>query len=607
MTRFSAYWSALLPILSRLLFFAVLLAFPFHAAQVWLRQWDMPFELTGWGIAAVAALTVAVLVSVVGCFLRVRTLLPARQLWGLLLLAALFVSLGHLLAFSSLWQLHFPVLLTMGIICLTWGVLRRWALLLWALFMAVEMLQFIGFHQYGSRINSLVLAETFEASMEEAMAYLTPLNLALMLPLALLLVLFTRLQLRLFRNSTRTELLNTGMLFCGLCGVFASCLLPTGQTVNYYWPACEVPELVNAVSEALTINEATINQVEGLESPADKHSTLMTLEGREGVVLVLHIGESIRADRMTVNGYSRRTTPFLASCGSQLINFPTCISAACDTCQAQIAILTNGRRNIYDLTPGMQPTVGSVIDLFAKHDFRVYSFFGRRCAQKLKYDRVVQLLTRHSEARFNAPGYPWTAVEQMRQVLQEQDRKQNLLLFVNNEGSHTPFGYYDLENPPFTPTTPDFQNPTAQAEEVNNAYDNTIHYTDEFFRRVADLLEGRPYVYLYVSDHGEYLGHDGCWGRAFLGQHPYLYHTTDGCKVGMFVLFSPEFAALRPHFAKSLEQLRCNSRMTVAHEHIFHTLLGLFGFSTPYYDASLDLTSPAVQPYTGPQPPKHED
>lgn len=567
----------------------------------------MPFELTGWGIAAVAALTVAVLVSVVGCFLRVRTLLPARQLWGLLLLAALFVSLGHLLAFSSLWQLHFPVLLTMGIICLTWGVLRRWALLLWALFMAVEMLQFIGFHQYGSRINSLVLAETFEASMEEAMAYLTPLNLALMLPLALLLVLFTRLQLRLFRNSTRTELLNTGMLFCGLCGVFASCLLPTGQTVNYYWPVCEVPELVNAVSEALTINEATINQVEGLESPADKHSTLMTLEGREGVVLVLHIGESIRADRMTVNGYSRRTTPFLASCGSQLINFPTCISAACDTCQAQIAILTNGRRNIYDLTPGMQPTVGSVIDLFAKHDFRVYSFFGRRCAQKLKYDRVVQLLTRHSEARFNAPGYPWTAVEQMRQVLQEQDRKQNLLLFVNNEGSHTPFGYYDLENPPFTPTTPDFQNPTAQAEEVNNAYDNTIHYTDEFFRRVADLLEGRPYVYLYVSDHGEYLGHDGCWGRAFLGQHPYLYHTTDGCKVGMFVLFSPEFAALRPHFAKSLEQLRCNSRMTVAHEHIFHTLLGLFGFSTPYYDASLDLTSPAVQPYIGPQPPKHED
>lgn len=606
MSRLSAYWSVLSPILSRLLFFVVLLWFPVHAAKVWLRQWDVPFELTAWGMAGIGVLVLSLSVTIVGCFLRKRTLLSAGVLWGVLLLAALFVSLGHLLAFASLWQLHFPLLLTMGCLCLTWGILRRWALLFWGPFMAVELLQFIGFHQYGSRINSLVLAETFEASLEEAMAYLTPLNLVLMVPLLLLVLLFIWLQLRFLSKCTRAELLNTGLLFCGLCGLFASCLRPAGQTVNYYWPACEVPELVKAVTEALTINEATINQVEGLPSPADKHSTLATLSGKEGVVLVLHIGESIRADRMSINGYERLTTPFLATCGSQLINFPTCISAACDTCQAQIAILTNGRRNINDKSPGMQPTVGSVIDLFAKHDFGVYSFFGRRCAQKLKYDRVVQLLTRRSEARFNAPGYPWTSVEQMQGVLAENSGK-NLLFFVNNEGSHTPFNHYDRENPPYTPTTPDFQNPAAQAEEVNNAYDNTIHYTDEFFRRVAALLKGRPFVYVYVSDHGEFLGHDGRWGRGFLGQHPGLYHATDGCKVGMFVLYSPEFAALHPHFADALEQLRCNSTLTVAHEHIFHTLLGLFSLKTPYYDKALDLTSPAVQPYAGPHPPCREN
>lgn len=607
MSRLSAYWSAVKPILWRLLFFVVVLAFPVRAAQVWLRQWDVPFELTVWGIAGITALAVSLVGLVVGCFMRCRTLLPARSLWGVLLLAALFVSLGHLLAFASLWQLHFPVLLTMGLLCLSWGLLRSWALLFWTPFMAVELLQFIGYHEYGSRINSLVLAETFESSMEEAMAYLTPLNLVLMVPLLLLLILFIWLQLRFLRRCGRAELVNTGLLFCGLCGLFASCLCPAGQTANYYWPASEVPELVNAFSEALTINEATINQVEGLESPADKHSTLSTLKGGEGVVLVLHVGESIRADRMSINGYSRPTTPFLTSCGEQLINFPSCISAACDTCQAQIAILTNGRRNIHDKNPGMQPTVGSVLDLFAKHDFRVYSFFGRRCAEKLKYDRVVHILTRHSEARYNAPGYPWTSVEQIQQVLQKQEKGQNLLLFINNEGSHTPFGYYDLENPPFTPTTDNFQNPAAQAEEVNNAYDNTIHYTDEFFRRVTALLKGRPYIYIYVSDHGEYLGHDGRWGRAFLGEHPHLYHTTEGCKVGMFALYSPEFSSLHPHFAQSVNQLSANSRKTVGHEHIFHTLLGLFGLKTPYYDISLDLTSPAVLPYTGPQPPRREN
>lgn len=592
--------------MGRLFFFALLLAFPVRAAQVWLRQWDEPFSMTPWGIAGVVALAVSLVVIVVGCFMRRRTLLPARPLWGVLLLAALFVSLGHLLAFAAPWQIHFPVLLTMGVICLLWGLLRRWALLFWVPFLTIELLQFIGFHQYGSRINSLVLAETFEASREEAMAYLTPLNLVLMVPLVLLVVAFVWMQLRFLRHRSRLELINSGLLFCGLCALFASCLRPGGQTVNYYWPACEVPELVTAVSEALTINEATINQVEQLPSPSEKLSALPSLSGDEGVVFVLHIGESIRADRMSVNGYSRPTTPFLNSCGEQLINFRDCISAACDTCQAQIAILTDGRRNIFDKTPGMQPTTGSVIDLFAKHHFTVFSFFGRRCAEKLKYDRVVRILTRHSEARFNAPGYPWTAVDQMKSVLAEQGPRKNLLLFINNEGSHTPFNYYDESNPPFTPTTPNFQNPAAQAEAVSNAYDNTIHYTDEFFRRVSTLLQGRPFVYLYVSDHGEYLGHDGRWGRAFLGQHPYLYHATDGCKVGMFVLYSPEFARLRPHFAKSLEQLRANARLTVAHEHIFHTILGLFAFETPFYNPELDLTSPGVQPYSGPQPPRRE-
>ena len=192
-------------------------------------------------------------------------------------------------------------------------------------------------------------------------------------------------------------------------------------------------------------------------------------------------------------------------------------------------------------------------------------------------------------------------------MLQQQEKGQNLVLFINNEGSHTPFGCYDLEHPPFTPTTPNFQNPAAQAEEVNNAYDNTVHYTDEFFRRVTALLKGRPFIYLYVSDHGEYLGHDGRWGRAFLGEYPYLYHTTEGCKVGMFALYSPEFAALHPHFAQAVNQLRANSRKTVAHEHIFHTLLGLFDFTTPYYDGSLDLTAPAALPYTGSQPPRREN
>ena len=70
----------------------------------------------------------------------------------------------------------------------------------------------------------------------------------------------------------------------------------------------------------------------------------------------------------------------------------------------------------------------------------------------------------------------------------------------------------------------------------------------------------------------------------------------------IFVLYNESFAALNPHFAKALQQMRSNSGLTVAHEHIFHTLLGMFKLETPYYNPQLDLTSTEVLPYSGPRP-----
>ena len=119
---------------------------------------------------------------------------------------------------------------------------------------------------------------------------------------------------------------------------------------------------------------------------------------------------------------------------------------------------------------------------------------------------------------------------------------------------------------------------------------------------MAEILGNRPFVYVYVSDHGEYLGHDGMWGRAALGEQHISYHSTDGCKVGMFVLFNDAFASLNPHFAAALQQMRANSSHIVAHEHIFHTVLGLFKLETQHYNPALDLTSASAQPYDGPKP-----
>lgn len=586
---------------SRLFFLLVVLVLSGYMAWEGCYRWYGPFELPLWSIGAAALLAGSCCGMQLMRRLKKQVLPTPASLWLLLLLSIVVDGSCNLYAFQTPWQLHLSVLMTMACFCLVWALLRVWSLLFWLTFLLLELIQYGAFLQYGSRINSLVVAETLEASMEEILIYLTPMNGCLLVGGILASLACCWVLYRILRKQKSPALLNAACLFGGLSLLFALLVPPNRQVQDFYWPAAEMPVLWESVSEALTINQATINQVENLPSPTEQPSELLSLKGGEGVVLIVHVGESIRADRMSINGYVRNTTPWLKE-QKNLINFPVCISSACDTCQAQIAILTDGRRDIYEKNPELMPKTGSVLDLFEANGFDIYSFFGRRCAQKLKYDRVVRILTRRSVKRYNAPGSPWTSVPQMKEVLEAQEQGQNLVFFINNEGSHTPFYHYNRENPPFAPASSDFHNPAAQAKEVNNAYDSTIHYTDEFVRRVAELLKGRPFVYVYVSDHGEYLGHDGIWGRAGLGESHLSYHATDGCKVGMFVLASPEFYELHPHFDAALQQMRANSTKTVAHEHIFHTLLGLFKLKTPHYNAELDLTQPQVQPYTGSMP-----
>ena len=582
-------------------YFSLVLPLPLILAAGSLFQWQSSFSME-WGLPLVLLLLLAV--SGLISHRRGTPLLPqVRVLWRLTLLAAVCDCCCNVGAFAAPFQLPLSIFMTLGTFCVLWSVLRYASLLWWFPFLFLQLAQIGAYLQYGTRLNSLVLAETLEASVDDFAAYLSGTNLLLVIGAVIGVGIFCLVLSLLMRQvRSKLSLFNAGSLFCLLSLLLGAAVPSHHRSNDYYWPMVGGgAELIGALYEAFYHNQATVKLAENLHSPTEKPSSMSSLKGGEGVVLVVHIGESVRKDRMSINGYERNTTPWLAT-RSDIINFSDCISAAHDTCQAQIAIMTNARRNANEHDPAMQPTTGSVLDLFREHGFRVYSFFGRRIGQQLKYDRVVRLLTACSEERFNAPGSPWTSVPQMQDVLRRVPRNHNILFFINNEGSHTPFNHFDTDHPPFTPCVQSFDNPAAHAEEVNNSYDNTVHYTDEFIRRVCAELEGRPYIYLYVSDHGEFLGHDGIWGRAALGESRFSYHETDGCRVGMFVLTSPGFNSLHPHISSGLAQLRRYVDMTVAHEHIFHTLLGLFGIQTEYYDPSLDLSSPHAQPYAGPMP-----
>jgi len=494
-------------------------------------------------------------------------------------------------------MLMIPAAYSTGLIFLAWSLMRAWSLLIILPFLLIQYIQEYSHSFYGCIINSLVIAETMEASAEDASAYLALGNIVSYVCILLFVVAIGYGLYRLLRKERSLTLAQNALLLLVLSCICTA--LPHPYSYNrIIWPINEISRLSDSYEEAINHNQGTIKYVKCLKSPSSVGSRISTLNGDEGLVFILHIGESTLASRMSINGYERDTTPHLKMMDN-LINFPVCIASASSTCNAQITMLTDARRDVMKKESGMGASTGSVLDLFTKHGFDHYNFLGRKLSEQLKYDMVGHMLASYAIKTFHAPGSPWSSLPQIDSVL-EKSGKRNLLIYINNEGSHTPYQHFDHNNPPFSPTAKNFNNPKGQAAEVNNSYDNTIHYTDEFIHRLVTRLKGRSFIYIFVADHGEVLGEKGMWGRGALGLNRERFYQASASHVGMFIITSPEFGNLHPHFAEAVEVLQNNAKIIVAHEHIFHSLLGIFGIKTPFYQENLDLSSPKVKPYSGP-------
>lgn len=505
------------------------------------------------------------------------------------------------------------VVTTMACLFLLWAALGKYSLVLWIPFCFIEMIQAVTVRVFTTGINSFIISEAFGTSRAELMPFITWQNF-LMLFTCILGCFFVSLVIyRIFLDRNKIQLLTMGSIFLAL-GVTLMYTKPTvpkqssnqnDASLTLPWPIAETERLACAIAESCQTQDQFLSSIEHLPSPALAPSSCDTVREDSGIIIILHIGESLRADAMSINGYFRDTTPWLRA-NPDVINFADCISSIHHTPRAHAVMLTNARRDIPTSPPAMHATTGSFIDLFHKHGFEIHRIMGNLHGMSYAYDKVLTLCTKDAVSKYYTKGEPWNSIPIVQEILQQSDsdqsRRKNLLIVINNEGSHFPYENCDQKNPPFAPIRPNITNAAAHAQEVRNAYDSTVHYTDIYWRRLCEMLAGRPFVYVYMSDHGEFLGHNGLWNRGALDDGKINYLDTTGCRVGAFFITSPEFRSLHPSFMQSVGELKKHTDMTIAHEHLFHTMLGLFHIQSPYYDASLDLCSPEAQPYTGPQP-----
>jgi lipid A ethanolaminephosphotransferase len=159
------------------------------------------------------------------------------------------------------------------------------------------------------------------------------------------------------------------------------------------------------------------------------------------------------------------------------------------------------------------------------------------------------------------------------------------LVVLHQAGSHGPqyFKKYPPEFERFKPVCSTVELQKCSAEELMNAYDNTIVYTDYFLSRVVEMLkslDGTASVMLYMSDHGESLGEHGL----YLHGAPMAIAPAVQTAVPLIVWESDDFVRRRGSTLASV-----NGSAGLSHDVVFHSVLGAFGLRSAIYVPDRDL------------------
>jgi lipid A ethanolaminephosphotransferase len=171
-------------------------------------------------------------------------------------------------------------------------------------------------------------------------------------------------------------------------------------------------------------------------------------------------------------------------------------------------------------------------------------------------------------------------------ALSEDKRRKGVVLVMHQMGSHGPA--YAERSPAafkrFLPECTSSHLPDCSSEQLRNAYDNTIAYTDHVLAATIRWLQQRTDyagAMLYVADHGESLGEN----NLYLHGLPYALAPDVQKHVPWITWLSPAF---EQRTGVTLQCLRTRTQEHITHDHLFHSVLGLMQVSTAAYRKGLD-------------------
>lgn len=305
--------------------------------------------------------------------------------------------------------------------------------------------------------------------------------------------------------------------------------------------------------------------------------------GSKPRLLVLVVGETVRAQNWGLNGYARQTTPELAQTG--VINFPDMHSCGTSTEVSLPCMFSPFGRHDYD-----EKKIRSHQSLLhvLEHAGIATLWRDNQSGCKGVCDGLeIQRLDDATTPGLCADGRCMDEILLENLAAQVRAKPGDRVVVLHQLGNHGPsyFQRYPAQFRQFAPTCDTADLGKCSREDIVNSYDNAIRYTDHFLTRTIASLRGMEdydTAMIYLSDHGESLGEKGL----YLHGVPYAIAPEEQTRVPMVMWFSPGFTADR---GLDMSCVRRRSAQRTDQDNLFPSVLGLMQVQTSVYDRSRDV------------------
>lgn len=443
-------------------------------------------------------------------------------------------------------------------------------------------------HQFGILFNKDMMVNIFETTPAEAASYL---NVKLILWIAAtgflpaILLVFTPISYRRFGIELRKKMILIAVCVAILFGIgsiyykdYASIARNNPKLQKNIVPTYFIGSTIKYINERFFTTPLAYNTI-GTDA---KRLT----DGKEKYLVVVLVGETARGQNYQLNGYNRATNAYTTTIPN-VISFPhvsSCGTATAVSLPCMFSLL--GQKN-YSLEKA--ESQDNVVDVINHAGYKA-AWIDNNTGCKGVCHKI------ESYATVDVPKLNCTGEECTDQVfLNVLDdtikgfKNKDGVIFMHMIGSHGPtyFKRYPKDKAVFQPdcATSDLQKCTD--EEIVNAYDNTILFTDYVMAQIIARLKTYANSYytavVYMSDHGESLGENG----VYLHGMPYQFAPDQQTHVPFIFWLSDGMLAHKQIDMNCLK--RKADSTSFSHDNLPHTLLNLLDIRTKEYNNHKDV------------------